>query len=588
LNKFLSLIALTVVGSLLLIAAFFAPELGLDRSPGWGRARWSLLAASLLLFMIALALRNAALTSWTAFIRGPRQRTSTAADRHPLLHRFGVGLSLLIVVCIAVFAMWYGSAGLFPFFPPVHNDYADLGDAFLRGQLALLEVPSAELQALPDPYPLSVRIHIDHRWDASYYDHKYYLYWGPVPAILSAGLQLLGGTLPSGALLVALAYLLLLGFFFALLLRLWTRHLRAPSSLWLGPFTAAGLLGFPMLFQLGQSRVYEASILYGQAFLFAGLLFWEVYRDRPAPFWLLLAGLAWTLAIGSRYNLLISIACFIVFIFFWIRNHGPHWNHAWALLSPLLLGMILYAVYNWLRFDDPLETGKAYQLTVNAMQGLEYSPSYLPSSLYIYLLYPLTIASRFPFVRSALFDAHRVPGWIPMPATRVFDHVLFGTLPAAPVIALVVLSFVPLASSILRGRRIRQSLPPAVGWESSWAMLASAAALQFLFIALYYYGAERFVGDFYLLSVLTAALAFERLDADLLHLRPLRLGLWLMALILVVWTVATGCLGAFGVPPKTFSLENPVVYSRLASSWNDRWLMWQSLLERVTALTGQP
>ena len=82
----------------------------------------------------------------------------------------------------AWFAAWYSSAGHFPVFPHIQNDYVDLGTAFLRGQLALLERPDPRLADLGDPYEFTQRKGIPYRWDASYYGGKYYLYWGPAPA----------------------------------------------------------------------------------------------------------------------------------------------------------------------------------------------------------------------------------------------------------------------------------------------------------------------------------------------------------------------------------------------------------------------
>ena len=61
--------------------------------------------------------------------------------------------------------------------------YPLLTDAFLAGQTSLLVQPSAELLALPDPHdPVAnarFRLH-----DASLYHGKYYLYFGPTPAIV--------------------------------------------------------------------------------------------------------------------------------------------------------------------------------------------------------------------------------------------------------------------------------------------------------------------------------------------------------------------------------------------------------------------
>ena len=80
--------------------------------------------------------------------------------------------------------VWFGTGGSFHF-RDTANYYGELADALLAGQLHLKIAPVPELAALPDPYAPEqnepYRLH-----DAVYYGGRYYLYWGPVPALLHA------------------------------------------------------------------------------------------------------------------------------------------------------------------------------------------------------------------------------------------------------------------------------------------------------------------------------------------------------------------------------------------------------------------
>ena len=91
----------------------------------------------------------------------------------------------LVFVAVASFhfaAAWVGGPA-----PNWHGQTPEyfplLTDAFLAGQTSLLVQPSAEMLALPDPYDpyanARYRLH-----DASLYHGKYYLYFGPTPALV--------------------------------------------------------------------------------------------------------------------------------------------------------------------------------------------------------------------------------------------------------------------------------------------------------------------------------------------------------------------------------------------------------------------
>ena len=76
------------------------------------------------------------------------------------------------------YQQYYGSEDRFR----VGNYYSMLSDAFLSGRLSLLLEPRKELLDIPNPYDSSankdLRFH-----DASLYEGKYYLAWGPAPAL---------------------------------------------------------------------------------------------------------------------------------------------------------------------------------------------------------------------------------------------------------------------------------------------------------------------------------------------------------------------------------------------------------------------
>ena len=95
---------------------------------------------------------------------------------------------LITSVIVLTSYVWFATAGTWKIWPSSTNYYNLLANAFIQGQVSLdLEVPQ-ELLALPNPYKVSERKNVDYLWDASLYKGRYYLYWGPLPAIVIAAI----------------------------------------------------------------------------------------------------------------------------------------------------------------------------------------------------------------------------------------------------------------------------------------------------------------------------------------------------------------------------------------------------------------
>ena len=90
---------------------------------------------------------------------------------------------LMPAAIAAVLCIWYFAAAVPLRHLPQHRYYNLLADAFRAGQTSLLVTPSPELLALPNPYDpaqnAALRLH-----DATLYRGRYYLYFGPTPALV--------------------------------------------------------------------------------------------------------------------------------------------------------------------------------------------------------------------------------------------------------------------------------------------------------------------------------------------------------------------------------------------------------------------
>jgi len=220
-------------GAGMAFVAVFAYPLGLDNNPRLGSSRAALLAFGLVLVWLAVGPVLGALVRKSMASAKGRQ-----ADRRPPPHddsdpgEAGLGIPkadlteapaaddgaplaasdrqprprlslssdgrtnafLLGVLAVAlVSAWWLGTAGTWSNWPTSTDYYARLAESFRAGSLHLLEQPDSRLLELADPYEYEAREGLTYPWDVSYYEGRYYLYWGPAPAAILALIDPFGG-----------------------------------------------------------------------------------------------------------------------------------------------------------------------------------------------------------------------------------------------------------------------------------------------------------------------------------------------------------------------------------------------------------
>jgi hypothetical protein len=309
-----------------------------------------------------------------------------------------------LAIAIVIFYFWTAlSNGQNPT-GDSNNYYPMLATAFIKGQLYLDKVPPAELSRLADPYdPVlnkSYRLH-----DASFYHGKYYLYFGPTPAVfLFVPYRLIvHGDLPQP---ISVALFCSAGFLFsAVLFLLVAQDHFGSAALWLKQGCLLGLgLGNICPFLLRRPDVYEVAISCAFAFLQLGFLFFYIGMRNPpaAPAWLIAAMVCIGTSVGARPTYAFaSLVFYTVGVFsIWKTCKDGSWKRSAALLAaPLLVIGIVLSWYNWARFGNPLEFGLQYQLASIEMGKIGFF--YLDNAafnLWFNFLAPLTWTETFPFV----------------------------------------------------------------------------------------------------------------------------------------------------------------------------------------------
>jgi hypothetical protein len=385
-------------------------------------------------------------------------------------------IALVVTACCVELMYWVlVTAGHVTERPHFYVGYLDaMAEGFRQWHLHLSIEPSPAL--LKAANPAGYENHLLWLWDASLHGGHYYLYWGPVPALLLAIAKtiLRVNTLIYDEMMVfALASLQLAA-------GTWTVG-RAARSFFDDPplplqIAAVLVIGFanPIPYNLGRGAVYEAAIVGGQAFLMLGIACAaeSFARTTSRRRWVVATGSAWALALGCRVSLAPAIALMMA-VTAWAQA-GPAEGTGGRLRRlvragapgaiPLAVGLFLLLLYNRLRFDEWLEFGRRYQLTwIAAPTNARF---FLPN-LYSYLLRATEVSCRFPYAFAIPDMGPRAfPSWYHLPDGYFIYEQVAGLLVACP------WSWLAPAALVAAVRQRR-----AAGWTPAvWAIAVAAIA----------------------------------------------------------------------------------------------------------------
>jgi tetratricopeptide (TPR) repeat protein len=325
---------------------------------------------------------------------------------------------LVCALVIGIFA-WSAESGFFELASPLaENSYYNLlVKGFRAGQLNVKREAPPGLTRLADPYDPAINASYvwdpDHpAYEMSYYKGKLYLYFGVTPALVLFWpyVALTGHyLLHKNAVVIFFA----LGFLVAagLLRAVWRRYF-PEAGIWAA---AAGMLALGLatgiLENLSSCDVYEVAKSCGFAFTMLALaaIWCALHESKRQVVWLLLASLAYGLAIGSRPSLLFGAIILLMPVAqAWRAATEPGsrrragWLLAAAVGPAMLIGLGLM-LYNLLRFDNPFEFGWHYQLTSSRQNtAQQFSLHYLWFNFRFYFLEPMRWGGHFPYLQTVL------------------------------------------------------------------------------------------------------------------------------------------------------------------------------------------
>ena len=294
-----------------------------------------------------------------------------------------------------------------------NQQYYDLVDAFKHGHLYTHDDAPEALKTMENPYDIGARNAkgISYRWDSSFYNGKYYCYFGVAPAVLLylPYNLITGQNLPNYMAIIIFGSISFLG----VMLLLWEIIKKWFNKT---PFAVYLLLSFVFPMAAIVSYVAYKPDFYvvpnTSAIMFAvfGLVFW-LMSERTGKNGVtvlsskMLASGSACVAMTALCRPQFLITAIFGVIFFWdyafkerrlFSKKGI--NQTLAICLPFVIIGLITMMYNSARFGSPFDFGANYNLTTNDMTHRGFVLGRIGYGIFSYLLQPLSVNAIFPFI----------------------------------------------------------------------------------------------------------------------------------------------------------------------------------------------
>ncbi|HEY9151931.1 MAG TPA: hypothetical protein VIN60_03525 [Anaerolineales bacterium] len=487
-------------------------------------------------------------------------------------------ISILFVI---TFYIWFISFGSWTNWPSVTNYdgyYNELAIAFQGGNLSLQIKPSPDLLALQDPYDPTSRHdnHIAYPIDFSLYKGKYYLYFGPVPALFLLAVRLMGSGTIADHYFVFIFVSGILIFQSLLIIKIRKRFFKnIPAWLTFLCILFCGLIS-PIPWILTLAQVYEAASAGGQFFFLAGLYFLINALDRESPSigQLLVTGISWAFAIGTRLTQIVPIGFVIFMTIFWIlriffqtKRRSRVSSPLIALCLPIVFGLAILGWYNWARFDSVFETGFYYELAGPFLQKYShvlFSPLYLLPNLWDYLVVRPKVGLAFPFIQSISGYGSIKFSFISLPPIY-HEGSITGILFSTP---FVLFAAIPLLTFLPKNKTTSDEIVADHDtYLFKWLIISLLGSFLFGLapLVLYFFVQTRFLTDFISSLILLSVIGFWQ-GYNFLTYKPFIRRLYVAAGILLMGvSIIISILVTLSANAAQFQQFNPILWNHLIS-----------------------
>lgn len=289
----------------------------------------------------------------------------------------------------------------------------DFVDALSNWQVHLQREPSDKLKELDNPYDGGERHSkglirdVDYMWDVAYYEGKYYVYFGILPALtVMLPYHMITGDYLSSAYAVMLFSVFTSISLMFLIKNVFKRFFAdIPFKFMVFSFLIM-LFGSQILWLNGIPRFYELAIISALFFAVTGIDFIFLCTEENCKYRyikMFVGCLMLALAVACRpTQLLTSIIIVPVLIKLFIKNLKEKKDilkNIMAVAIPYLSVGIALMYYNYIRFGNIFEFGASYQITINDMSHLGNRFMTLGTGIICSLFSIPTFLPNFPFLQ---------------------------------------------------------------------------------------------------------------------------------------------------------------------------------------------
>jgi hypothetical protein len=462
----------------------------------------------------------------------PRKRVKCVVERI-IQRRQTSFVSLVVFVCLIYF--WHFN----PYWPPKEtprpNFYDRLSDSFLSARLDLPRLKEDNLG--------------DNCWfDASKYENKCYIYFGPTPVLFMwLPVKFLFGVYPDYVHPILLFQVGAFVFSAAILYHVFRNCFdHVPEPVFLCTVAIAGL-GVPHW--ILQKNLYSVPQITGVFFFIAGTYLLLKFLppaenvESHIPFLSSLSlGLAvWSRTVFAPAVLVTTLLLVLFYLRFW-RSRIPASTLRWFVLA-LFLSLSIQSAYNYLRFDNPLETGIKYQRP-QAFSYQRISIKHIKNGVWFFALRYPAVSQDYPYIRmlkTSVFDPPQFGEF------RIYGgRKTIGFIYCTPLMLVLVLFPPPAAYVFAKKRRLRSGLKLVHGLFAALVLSISCASILSVYLVIPNYW-QRYLVDFTYFGVLSACILWllitdVLLASEVLHKKTLLYASYLVLFLFAAYSVAFNLL----------------------------------------------
>ena len=326
-------------------------------------------------------------------------------------------LSLVFGVFIinAIAFLWITKLnGFYQYEPQInHEQYQKLAEAFTQGSLSILDEPTPELVNMENPYDMAQRSadvgEGNYYFDYAYFNGKYYVYFGVVPAVLIYlpyylfnGEHIHNHTVCYIGILILLAAILML---FDVIIRKYYK--KCGIGVWLLTFELT-IIGSFLIYIAKRPDLYAVPIIFGLDFALLSMncfLRSEKKDGSLNNILITLGSLCAALIAGCRPQLFLFFILDILIVrkFAFSKKYLLSVGGRKTIMAvgiPMVAVAATLMVYNFKRFGSPFDFGAYYNLTFNDMRNRGNVWDRVPLGIVAYLLRPLELSPEYPFFKN--------------------------------------------------------------------------------------------------------------------------------------------------------------------------------------------